>query len=237
MGITKTDLTNLETKITTSVDNLKETIEALRDENTRLRERLIHYDIAIDDLEQYGRRMCVRVEGVPWAEGETNEELQDTLVAEFGKLGVVVEPRDIVRLHRSSKPKEVKRGNKVVVTKQAIIRFSNWRSREKFAGLNKKARQVEKTTKKPSIRVNNDLTKRRLQLLTSARQRISVHLGRLFTEEEQKDGLPDADNVFAYANINSDLRMRIRGRVVSFNSLPELEDAIKSAFPDETPTA
>ena len=165
------------------------------------------------------------------------EELQDTLVAEFGKLGVIMEPRDIVRLHRSSKPKEVKRGNKVVIKKQAIIRFSNWRSREKFAGLNKKARQVEKTTKKPSIRVNNDLTKRQLQLLTSARQQISVHLGRLFTEEEQKDGLPDADNVFAYANINSDLRMRIRGRVVSFNSLPELDDVIKSAFPDVVLTA
>ena len=62
-------------------------------------------------------------------------------------------------------------------------------------------------------------------------------MGQLFTEEEQKNGLLDDSNVFAYANINSDLRMRIRGRVVSFNSLPELEDAIKSAFPDEAQTA
>ena len=77
----------------------------------------------------------------------------------------------------------------------------------------------------------NDLTKRRLVLLQSARTQIDVQMGRMFTEDQRKD-LGDGDNVFAYANVNSELRMRVRGRVLKFNTLPELEVAMKVAFPD-----
>ena len=242
MGINQTDKTwisgeitkmenSLSTKFDTTVGELKGTIVELKEENARLRERLIKYDIAVDDLEQYGRRMSVRVEGIPWEEGETNDDLEKTMIAEFAKVGVKIEPPDIVRLHRSSKVKEWKQGRKVSLTKQCIIKFSNWRSREKFAGFNRKAR-----AKPGTVRVNNDLTRRRLQLLTSARQRVEAHMKQLFTPEEIENGLPDTENVFAYANINSDLRMRIRGRVVSFNTLPELEAAVRTAFPDVATT-
>ena len=211
-----------------SVKAMQDTIADLQGENTRLRERLIQHDIALDDLEQYGRRHNVRVEGLTWTEGETNLDLEEKVIEAFGKQGVVVEPRDIIRLHRSSKAKD----DNGVVTKQTIVKLATWRTREKFAGFNRNARAHEKATKTKVIRVNNDLTKRRLQLLSEARVQIKSRLLQSFSEEQIKKGLKDEDNVFAYANINSDLRIRARGRVISFNTLPELRAAIQSAFPD-----
>ena len=82
------------------------------------------------------------------------------------------------------------------------------------------------------MRVNNDLTKRRLVLLTSARNEIKAQLSRKFSEDEIKE-LDDEHNVFAYANINSDLCMRVRGRIMRFNTLTELNETLKQAFPEE----
>ena len=103
---------------------------------------------------------------------------------------------DISRHHRVGKPSINDDGTRV---KQCIVQLANWSAREKFAGYNKKA-------KKTPSRVNNDLTKRRLDLLALARRQIK---GRMiesgFTEEQLrgKNGMqiPDEDNVFAYCNI------------------------------------
>ena len=75
MGINQTDktwisgeITKMETALSTKFDvtigELKVTIVDLREENARLRERLIKYDISVDDLEQYGRRMSVVLRGL-----------------------------------------------------------------------------------------------------------------------------------------------------------------------------
>ena len=241
MGLTKDEKTwftnqmtaqndQLEKKIALrfdeSIEGMKQTIADLQAENQQLRARMIDFDIKCDDIEQYSRRMAIRVEGIPWKEGETNEELEKTSLAEFKKSGVVVQSSDIVRLHRSSGPKE-KDG---VTSKQAIIKFASWKAREKFAGFNKKARATDKRTKKFSVRVNNDLTKRRLVLLTDARNQIKAKLSRAYSEEQMKE-LPDHENVFAYANINSELRMRVRGKVLKFNTIPELQACMVEAFP------
>ena len=207
---------------------LKDTTTSLKEDNARLRERLIEFDIRCDDLEQYGRRMAVRVEGLPWNEGETNVELEGTLIKEFALQGVKIESSDIVRLHRSSRPKE-KNGK---VYKQCIVKLSNWRAREKFGGYNKKARQYERSKKKTTVRVINDLTRRRLTLLTDARNRIANRLVMKYTPEEIEN-LADGENIFTYANINSDLKMRVRGKVLSYNSIPELDACIAEAFPEE----
>ena len=211
------------------VEDLKQENQDIKQENKTLRQRLIENDIRVDNLEQYGRRMNLRIKGLPWREGETVDDLQKKIIEEVGKQGVVLKPTDIVRLHRSSRAKE-KDG---VITKQAIMRLSNWKARERFLGFNKTARQHEKRTraKKTVCRVNNDLTKRRLQLLTEARSQIDRHLSERFTKEDLEKGLADHDNVFAYSNINCELRMRIRGKVVTFNTLPELRLHIDEAFP------
>ena len=226
--------TNLEKKFADrfaafqqNILELKMENATIKQENSTMRQRLIENDIRIDDLEQYGRRMNIRIEGLTWAEGETTEQLQKSIIEEVGKQGVTLKAADIIRLHRSSRPKE-KNG---VVTKQAIVRLATWKARERFHGFNKAARQTEERTNKKHCRINNDLTKRRLQLLTEARSQISGQLANRFSEAELKKGLKDSDNVFAYSNINCELRMRVRGKVVSFNNLPELRACLDEAFP------
>jgi len=166
----------------------------------------------------------MRVEGIKFTEGETKEELRVLVKEELTKGGVVLKDRDIVRLHRSSKP-FTKDG---VTTKQCLVKLSNWSAREKFVGYNKRARNSGGKT-----RAKNDLTKRRLGLLEEARKRIYSRLKRSFNDEEINE-LPDAENVFAYANINSDLRIRARGTVHQFASEAELEDLIAHIFPETT---
>ena len=117
--------------------------------------------------------MAIRIEGIAWKEEETNVELETTVVKELGKHGVVLESGDIIRLHRSSKPKE-KDG---VVTKQTIVKLTRWRTREKFAGFNRRVRAAEQATGTAGTRVNNDLTKRRLMLLGEARAQIKSRTG------------------------------------------------------------
>ena len=56
-------------------------------------------------------------------------------------------------------------------------------------------------------------------------------MSRRFTEDQLKV-IKDSDNVFCYANINSDLKMRVRGTVLSFNSLAELDNCLAQAFPE-----
>ena len=90
MGLTKDEKTwftnqmtaqndQLEKKIALrfdeSIEGMKKTIADLQVENQQLRARMIDFDIKCDDIEQYSRRMAIRVEGIPWKEGETNEEL------------------------------------------------------------------------------------------------------------------------------------------------------------------
>jgi len=58
------------------VDDLKQENQDFKQENKTLRQRLIENDIRVDNLEQYGRRMNLRIEGLPWREGETVDDLQ-----------------------------------------------------------------------------------------------------------------------------------------------------------------
>ena len=88
--------TNLLAQFTDRMKDLNQTIADLKQENQTMRERLIANDIRVDDLEQYGRRMNIRIEGLPWAEGETVDDLQKTIIEEVGKQGVVLKPCDIV---------------------------------------------------------------------------------------------------------------------------------------------
>ena len=209
MGFTKEDkqfisseIKNCEANLLQQIGDLRSQVQTLNEENAELRRHLITADRRIDDLEQYGRRQNIRVENLTWIEGESAEQLESSLIEEFEKGGVKISDRDIIRLHRSSKPKEQKDGS---FTKQCIIKLSNWKAREAFAGFNRKV----KNNKAINIRINNDLTQRRLVLLKDARSRIRSGLLRSFTEDEIKDGLQDNHNIFAYANIQSDLRIRV----------------------------
>ena len=54
-----------------------------------LRSRLNQLELSQDALEQYGRRYCVRVEGILEVKGETEEELFTTLKTNLSKIDII----------------------------------------------------------------------------------------------------------------------------------------------------
>ncbi|KAF0288730.1 hypothetical protein FJT64_012887 [Amphibalanus amphitrite] len=65
-----------------------------------LRDQLKKATTHINELEQYSRRLCVNVSGVP----ETPNESTDQIIMDLGKMaGVTVTPADLDRTHRIGK--------------------------------------------------------------------------------------------------------------------------------------
>jgi hypothetical protein len=163
--------------------------------------------IELDDLEQYGRRKSIRVQNVPIVNGEDKDKSQDLLLqsmnATLKPAKIVLKHEDIIRFHRSSAAKDDRntKGGKV---SQCIVKMRNWRLRQQFQGLNAIMRKREDEEGIVGCRVYHDLTKRRLSLLNEARALC-------------KDGW------FAYADANSNLKLRKGERFLKFNTSDELE--------------
>ena len=64
----------------------------------KLNERVIEMERNTHRLEQYSRRECIEIAGVP--NSITNDLLEEHVILIFEKLGVVMEPMDIVACHR-----------------------------------------------------------------------------------------------------------------------------------------
>ena len=211
--------------------NVKRYFLAVKTENQSLRNELTKVTIQHDDLEQYGRRYAIRVEGLEFTDNkEENKALQAKLIEEFKELDIIIADSDIVRLHRSSKLKHLKvnkNSDETFPSKQCLIKFSNWRAREKFGSFNKKMRN------KTKLRVYNDLTTRRLGLLADARTKIRDTFRGMNYSDERVNSLPDTENVFAYVDINSNLAIRSRGEIRRFNTHAELNDILKDVFPQQ----
>ena len=81
-----------------------------------------------DDIEQYGRRLCLRVNDVPLTKDETSKEVEDKLKEEFINMGLNLPENAIDRAHRIGRKYQVQAqqesddGNEAgVITKQQVI--------------------------------------------------------------------------------------------------------------------
>ena len=164
--------------------------------------------IDLDDLEQYGRRKSVRIQNVRVVPDEYEDKNQDLLLGSvndrLAPSGIKLAHEDITRFHRSSAAKDDKdvEGGKV---SQVIVKLRNWKLRVQFQGLNKLMREKEDRDKVPGCRVYNDLTKRRLALLNEARDLC-------------------INGWYAYADMNSNLKVRKGKQFYSFNTSEELSE-------------
>ena len=86
----------------------------------------------IDDIEQYGRRVCLRVKNMPLKQDETEQKLMDQLENEVSNMGLDVTASSIERIHRigpiySEEDEEGKQYER----QQVIVKFKNWGTRMK----------------------------------------------------------------------------------------------------------
>ena len=205
-----------------TVKNIAKNIAEKDERIANLEKAVKRNDIGIDNLEQYGRRQNIWIEGLAYTEGETNADIENLVIEELAKIDISIKKRDIVRLHRTSKPTRNNHGEGRVA--QTIVKFGRWKAREKCHGVNKTARQ-----KKVTFRIHHDLTKRRYVLLKGVRERIDQKMRAIYGSREiQRD-----ENVFAYADINSNLRVRAGQSTFPFNSKSEFNDVFDDIFREQ----
>ena len=176
-----------------------------------LEERCSQLEHDNDALEQYGRRMNVRVENVPLTDGESPATLENQVITILKEAGAVIDAPDIVRMHRSTAPRaraEVLNGRK---TSQVILKLNNWKARESCHF----ARNAARTNGHP---IKQDLTKHRRELITEANVAIRAW-GQLSTP------------VYAYCNINCEPTMRRGRQVERFQSSDDLKLALEAFRP------
>ena len=166
-----------------------------------------------EELEQYGRRDCLRIHGVEVAEDGT-EETADDVFQKVGviaaEVGVTLNKHDVYRAHRIGKVVE-KNGKR---TKQIIVKFRSWNARCAFY----KARPTRRKNivKKSFSSISVDLTKSRLSLLSKVRDAIKERYG------------DDNDDVFVFSDINCRLVVRVENQNRFFNSIEQLNEILGS---------
>ena len=178
---------------------------------TKLEERVAQLETAHDDLEQYGRRLNIRIENVPHSDGESPQDLEQKVLNNLKDSGAAITVNDVQRLHRSTKLR-LKDG---VKTSQVIVRLNNWKAREA-------AHLARNNARIRGFAIKQDLTHARRELIAE---------GHAAMRDWRVP--PNSDPVFIYANINCQVVMR-RGREVErINSMDDLQRVLAHFSPQQ----
>lgn len=102
-------------------------IDALQKENDELRKRVQKLEETVDSSEQYSRRNCLRVTGIPVTENESTDDIVVTLAS---SIGVDLEVKDIDRSHRLGRQEPAR--DQTPRPRDIIVKFASYRMRAKF---------------------------------------------------------------------------------------------------------
>jgi hypothetical protein len=146
-------------------------MDMLREENNELRKRMgiieNECELKIDDLEQYGRRTCLRVFGIPEKSGESTDNIVIKLCKE--RLDVDLKIDDIHRSHRVGRLQQPGQQESKGKDRHRpiIIRFDGYRTRQRVFA-------AKKALKGTGITIREDLTRHRLALFNAAADRYGI---------------------------------------------------------------
>ena len=143
------------------LQGLQSKVACLEKENTELKKRIGSLETALDNAEQYSRRNCLKITGVP----ETTEGSTDDYVCNLARaIDVDLSVDDIDRSHRLGKPRTAPEQK----PRDIIVKFVSYRKRALFY----KARILTKSRGYRGVYINEHLTKARGNLLYEARRRV-----------------------------------------------------------------
>ena len=235
MGLTKADKDYIEgliQPVSTKIDELaqiKAEFEAKFQEQNKLIDKLVkrvdvlestcvirqkvidRLVIASDDNQQYSRRESIRIHGIEPKEGESNDDVVKIVEDCHKSMTIPFNRKDIARCHRVGPPRTNEKTGKK--TQAIIVKYTSWGARAAAY----KARPKHDTPARKKFSVAPDLTKRRLDLLAAAQEKIKAH----------------KQISFAFADINCALGMRFTdGKMKYFNSEAQLGSILEKLTPD-----
>ena len=126
----------------------EETLDFLIDEN--------------DNLEQYGRRNCLLLHGVPEDKGEKTDDVVISTINNNLKVGITLD--DLDRSHRIGKPRGKAVGGKAKPPRAIIIKFARYYQRRRVF-------TNKKLFKGSMFAITESLTKKRMKVLTATKLR------------------------------------------------------------------
>ena len=192
-----------------AIEELTSSLSVVRNVNQQLQKNIDTMRVEIDDSAQYSRRYSIRIENITYKCDETETQLKSKVTEVLTKAGVEVKDDTFDRVHRSGKLHPKRQDNRrqsnqpPELVAQTIVKFRHWEPR-------RQAHIGRSKLKGTDLKIRPDLTKRRLDLLNTARNRVKATAG------------DNSDN-FAYVDINCNLAVRISGERRFFNTKRELE--------------
>ena len=180
-------------------------------------DRIAALELKAEEQEQYGRRYAVRIEGLAYTDGETNDDIRDQVVDSLAEVGINLKRRDIQRLHRSSAP-STKHGRRVA---QTIVKLVHWSARRQLHNINKSLKQ-----KNANFRVYHDLMWHRHALLADARAKMDAKMAEIHGERE----VAREQNVFPFVDINSNIHARAGKDMFPIPTASALNDFLERTF-------
>lgn len=140
------------------IAGLSTRIGKLESENELLKARVYALEGMADTAEQYSRRNCLRVAGVPESPGENTD---DIIIGLCKDMGTSVSLPEIDRTHRVGKPDPSGKKPRAI-----IVKFATYRARQTVY----KKRTTLRQCGHGGVFLNEDLTRARADLLYQARQ-------------------------------------------------------------------
>ncbi len=160
-------------------------------------------EVKMDDAEQYSRRACLRIYGIPSEKDETAQACTEKVLDLFKEIKVPITEEEIDRAHRIGRRVQETDGS---FSQAIIVKFHSWKLRTAVYKERKKVRR-----KKTYIQL--DLTARRAKLLSDAKNKVN--------------DIPEVDFVFVDVNCRIGLKVSNGARALRFfNNLEDLEKLI-----------
>lgn len=175
----------------------------------------------VDDLEQYGRRNCLLLHGIPERVAKDNPE--DIVIKTIKeKLKIDIDKREIDRVHRIGQIKPVRTVAEAVRegTRPIIIKFTNYRSRQ-IVFSNKRL------LKGSGISITESLTKNRMKLVRQAQEtygnrNVWTYDGKIvILNDQHKHTVTTTQQLENIKNTNKNLRPVTRSQRTNTDKKPE----------------
>lgn len=155
----------IKNEVTAAINNeikkreeLESTVAMLQQHVKEYQKRINNLEGDTEELEQYGRRLCLRIDGVPSAtEKESSEEVLETVKSLISESGCDIPDAVIDRAHRIGKNYTDKKSN--LPCKSIIVRFTTFRHRTML---------YRNRSKLKKAKVKLDLTKKRYEIYSDA---------------------------------------------------------------------
>ena len=154
----------VEARVNSATEPLKRELADMKAKYDKLQDEVNELQVKHDDMEQYSRRMCLRISGIPEAE---NEDVTKLVLDFANRVNANVGPSDIDRAHRVGRSVSTYDGNeRSSRRREIIIKFTNSSARLSLLKGRAKLREDHVI----NVFINEDLTPARKSLAYECRR-------------------------------------------------------------------